>query len=75
MPKQYEAIKQRIMESGVSEAEASRRAAKIYNAQNPEHPVGPSYHRKTVPANGGKKGYAHSVKRTSVPVNGGLSDL
>lgn len=44
MPQQYEAIRDRLVKQGMSEKAAKRRAAKIHNAKNPEHPVGPKRH-------------------------------
>lgn len=43
MPEQYEAIKKKFLSEGTGEAEAKTRAAKIYNSQNPDNPVGPHY--------------------------------
>jgi len=39
MPKQYEAIRDRFINQGMSEKEAKTRAAKIYNSKHPSHPV------------------------------------
>lgn len=43
MPEQYEAIRDRLMRSGMSEKAAKTRAAKIYNSKNPDKPVGPNH--------------------------------
>ena len=52
MPKQYEAIRDKLIRQGVPEAEAKRRAAKIFNAQRKkgQRPV-TGKHKKV----GGKK--------------------
>jgi len=39
MPKQYTAIRDRLIASGVSEKEAKARAAAMYNAKHPGRPV------------------------------------
>ena len=36
MPKQYESMKRRLIAQGLSNAEAKKRAAKMYNAQRKE---------------------------------------
>lgn len=48
MPEQYEAIKERLIEKGLSKEKAKKKAAKIYNAKRDkgEKPVSPSYHKK-----------------------------
>lgn len=46
MPAQYEAIRDRLIRQGVPMAEAKRRAAKIYNSQHPNNPVGPNYEKR-----------------------------
>lgn len=48
MPDKYEAIKEKLIERGMSKKEAKKRAAKIYNAQRDEgkEPVSPSYDKK-----------------------------
>jgi hypothetical protein len=46
MPRQYEAIRDRLIREGKSEKEAKRRAARIYNARHPDNPVGPHYDRR-----------------------------
>lgn len=42
MPKQYDAMKKKFMEEGMSEDEAQEKAARIYNAQRKpgQKPVG-----------------------------------
>lgn len=39
MPKQYEAIRDRMMGKGMGEDEAQMHAARIYNAKHPGAPV------------------------------------
>lgn len=40
MPRQYEAIRDRLIEQGYSEDEAKRIAAATYNRDHPNDPVG-----------------------------------
>ena len=49
MPAKYEAIKAKLMQQGLSEEEAEKRAAKIYNAQRKkgQKPMGPYFESKT----------------------------
>lgn len=44
MPKQYEAIRDSLIQEGKSEKEAKRIAAATYNKRHPGHPMKP--HRK-----------------------------
>lgn len=48
MPEKYEAIKEKLIEQGMSKKKAKKKAAKIYNAQRGEDkkPVTPSYDKK-----------------------------
>lgn len=46
MPKQYEAIRDKFLKEGMSEDEAKRRAAKIYNADHPKSPVTPATRKR-----------------------------
>ena len=48
MPDQYEAIKKRLIEKGLSKEKAKKKAAKIYNARRDEgeKPVTSNYHKK-----------------------------
>lgn len=39
MPKQYEAIRDRLIAQGLREAAAKQQAARIYNSQHPKTPV------------------------------------
>jgi hypothetical protein len=39
MPKQYEAIRDRLIAQGLREAAAKKSAARIYNSQHPNKPV------------------------------------
>jgi hypothetical protein len=43
MPKQYEAIRDSLIERGYSEEEAKRIAAATWNKHHPEDPVGRNY--------------------------------
>jgi hypothetical protein len=40
MPKQYEAIRDKAIASGMSKKAAQKKAARIYNAKHPNNPVG-----------------------------------
>lgn len=40
MPKQYEAIRDKLTAQGMNEHDAKMHAAKIYNAAHPKTPVG-----------------------------------
>lgn len=44
MPKAYTSMRDRFKREGLSDSAAKTKAAKIYNAGNPNQPVGPSYH-------------------------------
>lgn len=46
MPAQYERIRDKFISQGMSEEEAKRRAAKIYNSKHPDDPVGPNYEER-----------------------------
>lgn len=48
MPEKYEAIKEKLIEKGMSKKKAKKRAAKIYNAQREEgqKPVTSHYDKK-----------------------------
>jgi hypothetical protein len=41
MPKQYEAIRDKMESQGMPAKQAKTHAAKIYNSQHPKTPVGP----------------------------------
>jgi hypothetical protein len=43
MPAQYLAMKRKFISEGMSEEDAATKAAKIYNSQHPNDPVGPDY--------------------------------
>ena len=43
MPKQYEAMRDRFVKEGLSLPAAKAKAARIYNSQHPDKPVGPHY--------------------------------
>ena len=40
MPKQYESMREKFMQQGLSKKDAQAKAAKIYNAAHPRKPVG-----------------------------------
>lgn len=43
MPRQYEAIRDSLIEKGYSEEEAKRIAAATWNKHHPEDPISPSH--------------------------------
>jgi len=57
MPKQYEAIRDRLMQDGKSEKEAKRIAAATYNKRHPGHPMKAHRRRKRVVPRANKAGY------------------
>jgi len=50
MPKQYEAIRDRLIAEGMSRNQAQSHAARIYNAKHPSQPVTGSHSDKAKPA-------------------------
>lgn len=48
MPQGYLKIRDRFRREGMSMDEAKKRAAKIWNSQNPQNPVGRNYEQKAM---------------------------
>ena len=61
MPKQYEAIRDKLESQGTSKKEAEKHAAMIYNARRPKGatPMGPHYEERV-------KGLSHAMAKRGV---------